>query len=155
MRLWVPLSARSFSLWVYLSQSNGKETKTRLNALIRDKRHKLCKWLNNRQPKNGKESQKRKNDNENRLEFGTTSSTFIPFCKVNRPFGCRTMEKTNILLRNDRQQKNGRWKNDEKTEFSFDWYQVCDDFMLSHHVISYLPSINIQWIQPRTSERHP
>lgn len=98
----------SLSLWVYLSQSNGKETKTRLNALIRDKRHKLCKWLNNRQPKNGKESQKRKNDNENRLEFGTTSSTFIPFCKVNRPFGCRTMEKTNILLRNDRQQKNGR-----------------------------------------------
>lgn len=52
-------------------------------------------------------------------------------------------------------EKTGAEKMMKKTEFSFDWYQVCDDFMLSHHVISYLPSINIQWIQPRTSERHP
>lgn len=45
-----------------------EENKSRLNALIRDKRRKLCKWLHNRHTQKNKEKHIMKNAQNNILK---------------------------------------------------------------------------------------
>lgn len=55
------------------------------------------------------------------------------------------------LMKNPLEKREKNYDNAKYSLTNIELYQVCMGIILSDHVISYLPSINIQWRKPTTS----